>query len=79
MSSRPSVQRSRRRAPRSRDRLPRDPATSAATLAEIHASVERARHYAVLWLRMRDEILRSLDEPDDDASDTAAPTFGVGG
>jgi hypothetical protein len=41
------------------------PATGAASLAEMHDSFERARSYSLLWLMMRDEILRSLDKPEE--------------
>jgi hypothetical protein len=62
VSRRPSLHRARRPAGNGGARGCGDPPGDAATLAEIHDSVERARSYALLWLMMRDEILRSVDE-----------------
>jgi hypothetical protein len=38
------------------------PAPAPMSAAEMHESVDRARSYAILWLLMRDEILRRVDD-----------------
>lgn len=37
------------------------------TAAEMQESVDRARSYAILWLLMRDEIMRRVDEIEKDS------------
>jgi hypothetical protein len=47
--------------------------SGAASLGEIHGSVERARSFALQWLHLRDRIMHSVDEMERSKGEASRP------